>query len=338
MVRGEGTARLAHDVRVRQAALVADLGERADDIVRVLLHRIVHGAEAARARALVVHAEAAADVDDTHRRAELPELRVVARRLAHAGLDVLDIGDLRAHVEVHHGERLEQVLGAQPLDHAQHLGRGQSELGFLAAGVLPLARPERGQPHAHAQKRRDVQRARLRDHELELGELLDHDVDPVSELLADQGQPDELPVLVAVADHDPVRARAREHRQQLGLAARLEPQALGPVGEERIHHAALLVDLDRVDRGIAAAIIVGAHGAVEGGAQLAHPVREDAGKAHQHREREVVRRERARELVEIDTRVRGAWVGAAEHLAALADVEVAVAPVGDVISIARLLN
>ena len=42
VVRGERAPRLADDVRHRQLVLAARLGERVDDVVRVLLQRVVH--------------------------------------------------------------------------------------------------------------------------------------------------------------------------------------------------------------------------------------------------------------------------------------------------------
>lgn len=69
MVRGHGTTRFGDDVRMWQLALGADFPERVHDVVRILFDAVVHGTERARARALVVHAQTAADVHGRHRRA-----------------------------------------------------------------------------------------------------------------------------------------------------------------------------------------------------------------------------------------------------------------------------
>ncbi len=63
VVRRDRAARLADDVRVRDLVGVADLLDRVDDVVRVLLHRVVHRRREVGLRAVVVDAETAADVE-----------------------------------------------------------------------------------------------------------------------------------------------------------------------------------------------------------------------------------------------------------------------------------
>jgi hypothetical protein len=66
------------------------------------------------------------------------------------------------------------------------------------------------------------------DDQLQLAELLDHRDDVAPELGREDHGLDELAVLEAVADdrHRLVAraGRQRQHREQLGLAARLEPE------------------------------------------------------------------------------------------------------------------
>ena len=63
----------------------------------------------------------------------------------------------------------------QARNQIQHLARRQAELGFIAAGVLPLAGAEGGQAQAHADAGLDPEFGRfLKDH-VELGRLFDHD-------------------------------------------------------------------------------------------------------------------------------------------------------------------
>src|SRR3546814_19168307 len=70
-----------------------------------------------------------------------------------------------------------------------------------------------------------------------------------------RSQADVLAILVAVADDQPARARERQQRHQLGLAAGLQAEALARVRGQRAGDAAVLVDLDRVHRGIAAGVV-----------------------------------------------------------------------------------
>ena len=141
--------------------------------------------------------------------------------------------------------------------HRSSTWRGvEAELGLVAAAVLPLAGAQRGQAHAHAQARLHAQRARLlRCTSCELGRLLDDDEGLQAQLAADQRQADVLAVLVAVADDQPARPRQRQHRHQLGLAAGFQAEALACVRCQRAGHAAMLVDLDRIHRGVAAGVV-----------------------------------------------------------------------------------
>ena len=158
------------------------------------------------------------------------------------------------------------------------------------------------------------------------------------ELLADQGEADVLAVLVAVAHHHAaVLARQRQHRQQLGLGAGLEPDAAVVAREDFLDHAFLLVDLDRVNRGVMAAITVSLHRAVEGAAQGFDAVAQDVGEAHQHRQRQARGLDLAGKLEHIDAGMFGAGVRTADEVALAVDVEVAAAPVGDVVGVACFL-
>ncbi len=63
----------------------------------------------------------------------------------------------------------------QALDQIQHLTRRQTELGFIATGVLPLAGAERGQTQAHADTGHDAELGRFLQDHVELGRFFDHD-------------------------------------------------------------------------------------------------------------------------------------------------------------------
>ena len=160
----------------------------------------------------------------------------------------------------------------------------------------------------------------------------------MSELLADQGEADVLAVLVAVAhDHAAVLARLRQHREQLGLGAGLEPHAAVIAREDFLDHAFLLVDLDGVDGGVLAAVAVGLHRAVEGATQGFDAVAQDVGEAHQHRQRQARGLDLAGKFEHIDAGMLDAGVRAADEVALAVDVEVATAPVGDIVGVACLL-
>ena len=245
-------------VRRRQLVLGAGLGQRLHQGVRELVEAVVDRAEAARARAFVVHAQAAADVHVADRAAELAQLDEVAHRLAHAVGDVAHVGDLRAHVEVQQLQRIEQVGGAQLLDQVEHLARRQPELGLVAAAVLPLAGAERGQAHAHAEAAASTPSAAASSiTSVELGRLSRSTMKvSQAELAADQRQADDTRGPCSRCRSRRCRACASaEHRHQLGLGAGLEAEAFAALRGQLAGHAVVLVDLDRIDRGVAAGVI-----------------------------------------------------------------------------------
>ncbi len=76
--------------------------------------------------AVVVDAEAAANVDVIHRQAERAQLAVVADGFLEAVLVVGQVGDLRAHVEMQQAHALVETGLAEALDHRQQLGGGKA--------------------------------------------------------------------------------------------------------------------------------------------------------------------------------------------------------------------
>ena len=63
-------------------------------------------------------------------------------------------------------QRVREPAALSCVDQIEQLARRQAELGLVAAGVLPLAGAETGQPHAHAEQRFDAERARFFEHVL----------------------------------------------------------------------------------------------------------------------------------------------------------------------------
>jgi hypothetical protein len=249
VVRHHRATRLGDDVRVRHVRLVAGLLDRGHDVVGVLLHRVVHRRREVGLRAVVVDAEAAADVEQVRARAHRVQADEDPARLAQRVLVGADRGDLRADVEVHELEAVEHVLGAQAVDRLDDLRRRQAELAALAARVGPLADALGHQPRADADVRPDADVARHADHHVELGEAVDHEDRGAAEALRHERGLDVAAVLVAVADEQRARrVEQRERDDQLGLAADLEADPVRRAeADDLLHDVALLVDLDRVD-------------------------------------------------------------------------------------------
>ena len=258
-MRGDRAARLGDDVRVRDAVGVADLLDREDDVVRVLLHRVVHRRREVGLRAVVVDAEAAADVEVRQAlRAELVQLDEQPAGLAQRVLDALDRGDLRAEVEVEQLERVDLVPRLELVDRLDHLGRGQAELREVAARLLPAARAARRQPRADAERRLDLHALADAVDLIELGRLLDDEDHRLAQLRREQRGLDVLLVLVAVADDERLVVLVDRHdREELGLAAGLEAVVERPAElDDLLDDGAVLVDLDRVHAAVLPAVAV----------------------------------------------------------------------------------
>ena len=109
---GDGAAALGDDVGQGHSDGGADLADVEDDVAGVFAHRIVHRRLEVGAAAVVVDAQAAADVEVAHREAHLDELAVETGGLDHGVLDRDDVGHLRADVEMHQAQALAELGGA----------------------------------------------------------------------------------------------------------------------------------------------------------------------------------------------------------------------------------
>ena len=145
-VRGdEGAAGFRDDVRELHFALFADLFDVGDHVTGVDFHAVVHGRLVGRAAAVVVDAQAAADVEETHREAHALQFAVEAGGFDHGLLDRADVGDLRADVEVDEAEGVLHLRLGEALGDLDDLGGREAELGVLAGAVGPLTFAGRGE-------------------------------------------------------------------------------------------------------------------------------------------------------------------------------------------------
>ncbi len=335
VVRGHGAATFREDVRMRQFLLVAEFLEHADYGTGVVVHVVVDRAGIARMGAVVVHAQTATDVDVIQWQAQGAQLGIVADGFAEALAIVGQVGDLRTHVEVQQAHALLQAGGAEALDHRQQLGSGETELGLLATGVGPFARRQGRQPHPQANLGRDLELGRLLDHQRDLGLLLDDDEDTVAQFLAHQRQANEFAVLVAVADDGAALGRQRQHRHQLRLGTGFQTDGDVAGGDDVFHHRFLLVDLDRIEGGVAALVVEALDVAIEGTGQVAHLALENVGETHQQRQRQPRFAQLADQHMEVD-RLAVRAVGADFDVAGIADGEVAGTPVANTIDAAAV--
>src|SRR4051812_21905061 len=236
--------------------LAARFGEGIDHVVCVLLQRVVHARLGRRATPIVIDAQTATDIDVADVHAKPSQLGVVARHLLQPGLDVPDVSDLRAEVKVNQLENIETTEALELVDEPYELGGAQAELGFLAATLRPAARTLGVKLDAHSGGGRDTELVCHLEQHIDLAELLEHDENLVPKLLAHERQTHELFVLVTIADDHMIGVlRETEHCLQLRLAAALEAYSRDfSEFDDLFHHVTLLIDLDRVNGGIAALV------------------------------------------------------------------------------------
>src|SRR5271169_5091461 len=333
----DGPARLRDERRDGDLLLVADRLDRVDDVVRVLLHRVVHRGVERRLAAVVVHAEPAAEVQELHLHARPVQLRVDAARLLDRLLDLPDVRDLRADVEVEHDEAVEHLPVAENLDGFEHLGRRETELRGLAPRLRPLARAARVELAAHPDQ--GLHAALLRDVEdaLELGDLFEDEDHGLAHPDAVQREPDERVVLVAVRRDEAVRAEVlRKGREELGLAPGLEAVAVLAAGlDDLLHDDLLLVHLDREDAAKDAVVLVLPDRVQKGLVQLLHGGVEDLREPDDDRRRDAAQRD----VVDDGLEVHEAVVLARrvdEEVSVVRDGEEALAPVFDAVELLGL--
>ena len=221
VMRGDRAAGFADDHRMFDAALVADARDAVDHVVGVFDQRVVHRRGEVRAAAVVVDAEAAADVDVLQARAQLLELGIDMRQLVDGFLDAADVLQLAAGMAVHELQAVEHVALAQHLQHLEDLGGEQPELRAVAGRFAPAPRAFARELHAHADARPHAVGLRVPQDQRQLGEVLDHRDDGAAELGREDHRLDVAGVLEAVADDQPVGRILghRHHGQQLGLAS-----------------------------------------------------------------------------------------------------------------------
>ena len=106
----------------------------------------------------------------------------------------------------------------------------------------------------------------------------------MAELLPHQRQADEFAILVAVADDGATLRRQRQHRHQLRLRACFQADRYILRSDDVLDHRFLLVDLDRVQRGVFALIFEALNVGIEGTGQMTYPVLQNVREAHQQRQ------------------------------------------------------
>ena len=339
VVGGERPARLRDDVGHRRLELAAHGAQEVHHVVGVFPIGVIHAGRPGRAGALVVHPQTAAHVDVGELEPHLPDLDVVPPDLLQRRLDEADVGDLAAQVEMHQLEQLLPSARRQPVEELHQLHRAEAELGAFAAALGPPPRALGGELDPDAEVGHHAHFVGHAERGLELAHLLQHDEHLVPEPLAHQRQPHELLVLVAVADDEVVGLLGEaQHRLELRLAAALEAHAEGAAeADDLLDDVALLIDLDRVHRGVGTPIAALVDGALELGGQRGDPRVQDVGEPEQERQADALCVQIERQPVEVD-RAIAALIGMDADVALGIDAEIAEAPAAHVVELLGVLD
>ena len=140
VVGSEAAATLGDDVGVLDAVFVASVHQLIDRVVDILLDGVVHAVLAgAVAGAVVVHSQAAANVDEVDVEAQLGELHIELASLAQRVLDAANLGHLAAYVEMDELEAVDHLVAGEEVHGGLQLAGVESKLAAVAAALLPLA-------------------------------------------------------------------------------------------------------------------------------------------------------------------------------------------------------
>jgi hypothetical protein len=317
---------------VIDAGLIADFLDVEDDVVGVFLDAVVDGGFEIGLGAVVVDAQAAADVDELEAGPETLHFDVDAGELDDGILDVADVVDLAAEVEVEQVEAVAHVIAAEVFEGFHDLGDEEAELGADAAGLFPAACAFGREFHPDADGGLDVVELGVLDDELELAEFFDDGDDVLADLGGEDDGFDEFIVLEAVADDGGLVVADQGHdREELGLGAGFDAKAIFAAEvEDLLDDVALLIDFDGIDAAIEALVVVLADGVGKGLVDAGDAVFEDVGEADEHGGLDVALAELVDEFFQVDLAVfvgvrvdgDGAFGG---------DGEVALAPVVDAV-------
>ena len=330
VVGHDGPARFAEQIRHGHLLLGADVLGGVDHVGGVLRDGVVHRAAEGGLAAVVVHAEAAAHVEVADGHPHLPQLGVDARGLLHGRLDLADIRDLAADVEVQLDHAVQQIALLQHLDGVQDFAGREAEFGVIPGAGLPLAGALGIELGAQADEGLDLELLGHLEDQRQLGHLLDGDDHLASGLAGQQGHADEGFVLVAVAEHQGLRVQIQaEGDHQFGLGACLHAVVVLVAGtNDLLDHFLRLVGLHRVDALVAALIAELDDGVPEGLVDLDHSVGQHLREPQIHRSPDALLLQVLDDLVDIAA--QGFILGGSDlEMAFGVDAEVAAPPLAD---------
>ena len=224
VIGGDGAPALGDDGGVRHVDFVAHALHVIDDVVGVFLQGVVHARFEIRLRAVVIDAQAAAHIQIVQAGAGARQVHVHAHGFVHRALDLADVGDLAAQMEVEQVQAIGHACVLQLLQRAHGFGGREAELGAVAARGFPAPGAAAGQLHAQPDHGPHAHPRGVFQNQVQLGVFLDHRDDLAPDLLRQHRHLDVLVVLEAVADDGRFVIGHGHHGHQFGFGAGLQAE------------------------------------------------------------------------------------------------------------------
>ena len=141
--------------------------------------------------------------------------------------------------------------------------------------------------------------------QIKLGILFNHRNDLAADLLGEHHHLDVLVVFEAIADDWSLVVGDRKNGEQLRLRSRFQAEMIRPPElENLLHHLALLIDLDRIDANVFAAVAVFGNRVLKCLVELAQAMLQNIRKANQDRQRNTAQLQLLNQFLEIDFALR----------------------------------
>src|SRR6185437_5914014 len=182
------------------ATLIADFLDVEDNVVGIFLEAVVDAGAEVGLGPVVIDAQAAADVDVFQTGAESLHLGINAHQFDDRVLDVADVVNLAAQVEVQQVHAVAHAMLAEIFQGIDDLSDEQAKLRSHAARLFPSARAFGRKFKAHDDRRLDVVKLGVFDDQFEFAEFLDDGNDVLANLGGEDDRLDEFIIFEAVAD------------------------------------------------------------------------------------------------------------------------------------------
>ena len=262
MVGRERATRLADNVGMLNAMLVAHVHKGVDGIVGILLNGIIHRmTRHAIARTIIVYTQTAANVHKIDVETHSSELHIELRRFAQRILDAAYFGDLATDVEVNQFQRIGHFVFPQEIECLEKFAGVEPEFATVAAAFFPLAAAGRGEFDADTDIGLNTHALRHLGNEQQFVEFFHHEENFSTHFLRQQSQSYVALIFIAIANDERIIADIRhidgKHGVQFRFRPRLKPNAefLAMAGDF-FHHGAHLIHLNGVNHEIFRLVVV----------------------------------------------------------------------------------